>query len=127
MDTYRVERENTMARKSLTALQAANDAAKGWVRSHEWVAPTGRRVAVGTELSITRERGRFRFQEHVVTPTNEWLVVVGGPGRGEHQTRQFRFFTPDRVKTVHIKQTIMTPEEARLLVNEKAKIKRSAV
>ena len=111
---------------SLAAHMAANDAAKGWVRHDAWVAPTGRRATVGTELSITGERGRFRFQEHVVTPTNEWLVVVGGPGKGEHQTRQFRFFTPDRVKVVHVKQQMMTPTEARTLVNQKNRIKRSA-
>ena len=57
----------------------------------------GRNVAVGTELSIKGERGRFRFLKHMATATTEWIDVWGGPS-GREQMRSFR---PDRVKTVH--------------------------
>ena len=57
----------------------------------------GRYVAPGTELSISGERGRYRFVKLVTTATTEWIDVWGGP-KGREQMRSFR---PDRIKTVH--------------------------
>jgi hypothetical protein len=58
----------------------------------------GRHVDPTTELSFRGERGRFRFVEHVLTPSGaEWVTVIGG-SRG---IRQYRSFSPDRIKTVH--------------------------
>lgn len=99
-------------------------ASASWTRSTEWIAPSGRHVGVGTELSIKRERGRFRFQEIVVTETGAtWIYVVGGP-KG---VRVSRFFHPDRVRTVHVKKTTMTTTEAAELVRAKKREKRAAV
>jgi len=69
-----------------------------WVVSEE-VQINGRNVVVGTELSITEERGRFKFLKHVKTPTAEWIDVIGGP----EKYRMCRSFRPDRVKRVHWK------------------------
>jgi hypothetical protein len=56
------------------------------------------RIEAGRELSITGERGRFRFRAHVVTGDGrEWLDVIGGP----EGSPAFRAFRPDRIKTVH--------------------------
>ena len=59
----------------------------------------GRQIHPGTELSITKERGRYRFMKHVENNGVEWIDVWGGP-KGREQTRGFR---PDRIKTVHYK------------------------
>ena len=60
----------------------------------------GRNVGPGTELKISRERGRFRFVKFVRTGAGvEWVDVWGGP-KGAEQMRSFRI---DRVKTVHYK------------------------
>jgi hypothetical protein len=59
----------------------------------------GRHVVVGTELSITDVSGRFKFIKHVVTPTSEWIDVIGG--KTGH--RVFRSFRPSQVKRVHWK------------------------
>lgn len=69
-----------------------------WVISDE-IQINGRNVVAGTELSITSERGRFKFVKHVQTPTAEWIDVIGGPER----YKIFRSFRPDRVKRVHWK------------------------
>lgn len=69
-----------------------------WVISEE-VQINGRNVVAGTELSITSERGRFKFVKHVQTPTAEWIDVIGGPER----YKVFRSFRTDRVKRVHWK------------------------
>jgi hypothetical protein len=71
-----------------------------WERSTSWTAPTGRRVEVGTEVSIKGERGRFRFVEHVDTGDAEWLSVFGPVGQEHRCVRSFR---PERVKVVHTK------------------------
>lgn len=94
-----------------------------WTRSTSWVAPSGRRVEAGTELSIVGERGRFRFVEHVLTPAGaEWISVVGGP-RG---VRTWRAFRPERVKRVHrLKATPLTGTEAIDLVRQKKREKRA--
>ena len=59
----------------------------------------GRMVAVGTELSITGESGRFRFMQHVKTETAEWIDVIGGK-KGYSTCRSFRVA---QVRTVHWK------------------------
>lgn len=69
-----------------------------WVVSEE-IQINGRNVVVGTELSIVDERGRFRFLQHVQTPTAEWIDVIGGP----EKVRMYRSFRPERVKRVHWK------------------------
>jgi hypothetical protein len=59
----------------------------------------GRNVTPNTELSISGERGRFRFIKYVNTGEAEWIDVWGGPKKSE----SWRSFRPDRVKTVHFK------------------------
>lgn len=62
-----------------------------------WVAPTGRTVTPGTELTIEGVKGRFRFIQHVTSGDKEWIDVLGGKN-GDEKLRSFR---PDRVETVH--------------------------
>lgn len=69
-----------------------------WVISEE-IQINGRNVVAGTELSVTSERGRFKFIKHVQTPTAEWIDVVGGSSGH----KSFRSFRPERVKRVHWK------------------------
>ena len=114
-----------MARASKAAfrrrLATGEDPTGEWVTTTEFIAPNGRHLSPGTEVSITGERGRFRFQRHVVTEKGvEWIDVIGGP-KGSSQWRSFR---PDRIKRVHYKRQTMTTEEARRLVNDKNKQKR---
>jgi hypothetical protein len=59
----------------------------------------GRNVIPNTELSISGERGRFRFIKYVNTGEAEWIDVWGGPKKSE----SWRSFRLDRVKTVHFK------------------------
>ena len=86
-----------MGRKKKKASSLA-DIHPDWTISKE-IQINGRNVVVGTELSITDERGRFRFIQHVQTPTAEWIDVIGGPTG----TRMFRSFRSNRVKRVHWK------------------------
>jgi hypothetical protein len=87
------------------------------------VAPTGRHVYTGTEVSIKGERGTFRFIEHVVTREGtEWVSVIGGP-KG---VRTWRAFPPKRIRSVHIKKTHMTGKEAQALLKKKRAEKKSA-
>lgn len=113
-----------MARKRKSAKTPPRwDPSANWTRSEHFIAESGRHLSPGTEVSIKGERGRFRFVSHTVTDKGvEWIDVVGGP-KGCSQWRSFR---PDRIKRVHTKRTHMTPEEARRLVNEKNREKRSA-
>lgn len=109
-------------RKAATTTTPHVDPSAGWTRSKHFVAESGRHVEPGTEVSIKGERGRFRFVEHVVTDKGaEWISVVGGP-KGVSTWRAFR---PERIRRVHVKRERMTPEEARRLVNEKNRQKRS--
>lgn len=63
--------------------------------SYSW---NGRHLSPGTEVSITGERGRFRFVKHVRRPNGvEWVDFVGGP----HGQESFRSFRPERIRTVH--------------------------
>jgi hypothetical protein len=73
---------------------------KGWtVRTEMQI--NGRNVVEGTELKIKGARGRYRFIKHVQTPDTEWVDVWGGPKGSEN----WRSFTIDRIKTVHVKNT----------------------
>jgi hypothetical protein len=67
-----------------------------WVISNE-ITVNGRAVGIGTELSIKGEPGRFRFIQHIQTPTAEWIDVIGGKPKYERQ----RSFRSTAVKTVH--------------------------
>ena len=67
------------------------------VTSTTWVAPTGRTLTPGVELTVAGERGRFKFIKHVVSGGKEWIDVLGGKS-GHEKIRSFR---PDRVATVH--------------------------
>jgi hypothetical protein len=69
-----------------------------------WVVQTtarlnGQTVTPGQMLSISGERGRFRFEKHVLNTANgaEWISVVGGP----EGCTMWRDFRPGRVRTVH--------------------------
>lgn len=86
-----------MGRKKKKANSLA-DVHPDWIVSEE-MQINGRNVVVGTELSITNERGRFKFIKYVQTPTAEWIDVIGGP----EKCRMCRSFRPDRVKRVHWK------------------------
>jgi len=61
----------------------------------------GRNVVSGTELRIKGARGRYRFIKYVKTEATEWIDVWGGPKGSEN----WRSFTIDRIKTVHVKNT----------------------
>jgi hypothetical protein len=75
----------------------------------------GRNVTPNTELSISGERGRFRFIKYVNTGEAEWIDVWGGPKKSEN----WRSFRLDRIKTVHYKNRT----DANLAVVYKQKIK----
>lgn len=95
----------------------------GWTRSErfQW---NGRHIERGTELSIRGARGRYRFLYHTTTPTSEWIDVVGGPGRGAAQVRQWRAFRPERIRTVHRTRQTISPSEAIDLIRQKKREKR---
>jgi hypothetical protein len=82
-------------KKSAVQTPAAN---AHWVVSSEMTI-NGRNVVYGTELSITGERGRFRFLKHTVNGDKEWIDVVD-------KFKAIRSFKPDRVKRVHYKKKI---------------------
>jgi hypothetical protein len=68
-----------------------------WIKTPHLLA-NGRHIYPGTELSITGERGRFRFHQHVLTPDGrEWIDCFGGA--------RWRSFRVDRIKRVHRKTT----------------------
>jgi hypothetical protein len=67
------------------------------VLSTTWTAPTGRILTPGVELTISGERGRFRFIRHVTSGDRQWVDVLGGKA-GHEKIRSFR---PDRVVVVH--------------------------
>lgn len=58
----------------------------------------GRQLSPGTEVSIVRERGRFRFINATVTAAGETVLNFVGGSSG-HEA--FRSFYPERVRTVH--------------------------
>ena len=102
--------------------RGATDPSRDWIRTDEHLAPSGRWLRPGVEFSVHGERGRFRFLGHVDTGETEWIDAIGGT-KGVRMHRSFR---PDRVKKVFVKRQIMTLDEARQMVNEKNREKRSA-
>ena len=90
-----------MRRKKEKKSNNIQDVHPDWVISEE-IQINGRNVVAGTELSITSERGRFKFVKHVKTPTAEWIDVVGGAVNH----RSYRSFRPERVRRVHWKNKL---------------------
>ena len=69
--------------------------AEAWVRSEEYQTATGRYLRPGVEFSVTGERGRYRFLEHVRTAEGvEWITAAGGT----KEVVMMRSFSPDRIK-----------------------------
>lgn len=68
---------------------------EGWVVSEEYSA-NGRNIVKDTEISIKDQKGRFRFDKHVVNGDKEWIDVFSKDG-------QFRSFRPSQIKRVHWK------------------------
>lgn len=83
-------------RKRKTSEERIASVHPDWTISDEMTV-NGRKVEIGTEVSIKGEPGRFRFLRHIATPTCEWVEVIGGRRGYVHQ----RSFRPERVKTVH--------------------------
>ncbi|HEX6506303.1 MAG TPA: hypothetical protein VF221_01605 [Chloroflexota bacterium] len=57
-----------------------------------------RKLEPGTEVSITGERGRFRFQGESVTGAGKLVYHFIGGMEGHEQMRSFY---PSRIKRVH--------------------------
>lgn len=83
------------------------DPSAHWIISEEWTA-NGRNLIKGTELTIRGERGRFQFIRHIYNPKLDvsWVDVIGG-SKG---LRQWRSFSPERIKTVHWKNKLRKPK-----------------
>jgi len=90
-----------MGRRKKKRSNSLDEVHPDWVISDQ-IQINGRNVVVGTELSISSERGRFRFIKHVTTPSAEWIDVIGG----STGVRMFRSFRPERVKRVHWKNKL---------------------
>lgn len=86
-----------MARRKKQA-QAASTACAHWKISDHFVA-NNRHLSPGIEVKIHNEKGRFKFERHVINGDVEWIDVRDKDGR-------FRSFRPDRIRTVHIKQRL---------------------
>lgn len=67
----------------------------GWTITTKYQGPTGRWLEPGSEVHISGERGRFKFVEHVSTPTAEWVWVTD-------KDRKSRAFVPSRISRVHV-------------------------
>ncbi len=80
------------------SLKETPNASAHWVVSVEMMI-NSRHVAAGTELSISGERGRFKFLKHVVNGDIEWIDVVD-------RFRAIRSFRVEDVKRVHYKNKI---------------------
>ena len=85
--------------------------------TYDWTDKRGltRTLEPGTEVTVTGERGKFRFCEHVEVPPHgrtrkprEWIAVIGGvPG-----VTKFRFFRPGRIATAKAKGRRLAPQAA---------------
>jgi muramoyltetrapeptide carboxypeptidase LdcA involved in peptidoglycan recycling len=71
------------------------------VHSNGEVQVNGRWLNIDSEVSITGERGRFRYLGHSITSENKIVLNFIG-GNGSHHL--LRSFYPDRIKTVHNKR-----------------------
>lgn len=71
---------------------------RGWITSDVYTMPNGKRLTIGTEVTVRGERGaRFRFVKHVRTPDGrEWLDLMGGPSK----VTMWRSFRPERISRV---------------------------
>lgn len=65
-----------------------------WQREHH-LRVHGRHVYPGTELRITGQRGRFRFESVTRTPRAVWVDVRDKDGR-------WRSFSVQQIRTVHV-------------------------
>ena len=68
----------------------------GWTITTTYQSPTGRWMSPGMEAHISGERGRFKFVEHVQTPTAEWVWF-------RDKDKKMRAFKPSRIGKVHVK------------------------
>lgn len=57
-----------------------------------------RKLETGTEVTITGERGRFRYQGQTTTSTGRTVYHFVGGAAGREC---FRSFYPERIKRVH--------------------------
>lgn len=69
---------------------------EGWVVSEEYTA-NGRNIIKDTELSIKDQKGRFRFDKHVVNGDKEWIDVFSS------KDGQYHSYRPSQIKRVHWK------------------------
>lgn len=75
--------------------------AVGYISTVEYLqeaVANGRHLRPGTEVSIRRERGRFRFVNAQVTKEGKLVLNFIGGAAG-HEA--FRSFYPERVRRVH--------------------------
>ena len=95
------EREFVASKKKAIAKED-NPSAHWEVSEH--IIHNGRHVEKGTEVTITGERGRFKFMRHVYNPAIdvEWIDCVGG----KKGTWEWRSFRKERIKRVHYKKKI---------------------
>jgi len=109
-----------MGRKKKTAVPVVPKPNDDWSVETE-IQINNRSVIPGTELKISKERGRFRFIKRVTTPNTSWVDVWGGP-KGAESMRSFR---AERIKTVHSKN--QTTENLALEYRAKQKKKKEEV
>jgi hypothetical protein len=89
----------SMSRRKKVSVPDVPRPDRNWIVLTE-IQINGRHVVKGTELKISKERGRFRFIKQVTTEKGvTWIDVWGGPKGSE----AIRSFYPDRIKTVHSK------------------------
>lgn len=71
------------------------------VHANGEVQINGRWLNIDAEVSITGERGRFKYLGFSTTSDGKTVLnfIGGKPGR-----ERLRYFYPDRVKTVHNKR-----------------------
>jgi len=61
----------------------------------------GRWLNIDSEVSITGERGKFKYLGHSITSEGKVVLNFVGGGSSKHLLRSFY---PDRVKVVHNKK-----------------------
>ena len=73
----------------------------GYQVSHEVKLEGKALLTQGAEISIKGQRGRFRFDRHVVTDAGASWITVWGPIGADGQRAQWRSFGPSSVRSVH--------------------------